>query len=421
MDYSKFFSKLTSRRRSNLIRQLTEIYMTQPNSVSLAGGMPNADTFPINSISMTYKHDIPVKLSKHELSTALQYGPSQGYGPLVKKWKEFQKTWHSPKRNDWEVALTSGSMDACNKIFEMMIDENDPVMIQVPTYTAIIGALSVLAPDIIEINQDADGIIPEEITKICEQRIKDGKPLPKLLYINPTGANPTGTVLSESRRRKVYELAQKYNFLIVEDDPYYFIHFLDKEPTSFLSLDTDGRVIRLDSFSKIMSAGIRVGSITAHKDIVDKMVIHIGNSVLHTSSLSQMVLYKLFDNWEPQKFEQHFKDVQKFYRERRDIMVTMLKKHLNGLAEWYEPQGGLFLWVKITVMDDLMDFVLNKCVPQGVFVVPGNAFNYDCSKRDCHLRLNYSYSSLEDMDKALSILGKILRKEVAKKDNNIKT
>lgn len=111
----------------------------------------------------------------------------------------------------------------------------------------------------------------------------------QLLYINPTGANPTGTILSETRRRKVYELAQKYNFLILEDDPYYFVHFLDKEPTSFFSLDTDGRVIRLDSFSKIMSAGIRVGAITAHQDIVAKIVLHIENSVLHASSLSQVI------------------------------------------------------------------------------------------------------------------------------------
>jgi len=109
----------------------------------------------------------------------------------------------------------------------------------------------------------------------------------QFLYINPT-ANPTGTVLSEIRRRKVYELAQKYNFLIVEDDPYYFVHFLDKQPTSFFSLDTDGRVIRMDSFSKIMSAGIRIGVVTAHKDIIAELVIHMENSVLHASSLSQV-------------------------------------------------------------------------------------------------------------------------------------
>jgi len=110
----------------------------------------------------------------------------------------------------------------------------------------------------------------------------------QLLYVNPTGANPTGTVLSETRRRQVYKLAQIYDFLIIEDDPYYHIYFLDKQPTSFLSLDTDGRVIRLDSFSKIISSGLRLGAVTAGKKIVSALEIHMSNSVLHASALSQV-------------------------------------------------------------------------------------------------------------------------------------
>ncbi|KYM78913.1 Kynurenine/alpha-aminoadipate aminotransferase, mitochondrial [Atta colombica] len=389
--------------------------MIRQNGVNLAGGMPNTSTYPINNISMTYKYDVPVELNKQETSAVLQYGSSQGYAPLLEKWKEFQKTWHSPKRNDWDVAFTCGTMDGCEKIFQMLINENDPVMLQVPTYTGIIGALAPLSPDVIEINQDADGIIPEEISKKCEERLKDGRPMPKLLYINPTGTNPTGAVISEIRRRKVYELAQKYNFLIIEDDPYCFIHFLNKQPMSFFSLDTDGRVIRMDSFSKIISAGFRVGAITAHKDIINRLVIHIASSILHASCLSQMFLYKLFENWRQQEFEQHFKEIQKFYRERRDMMLTIIEKHLTGLAEWYIPQGGMFFWIKVTVVNDTKDLVMNKCVPQGVFVLPGNAFNYDSSKHDCHLRLSYSYASLEEMDKGISIIAKILREEAAKK------
>lgn len=110
----------------------------------------------------------------------------------------------------------------------------------------------------------------------------------QLLYVNPTAANPTGTVLSESRRREVYKLAQKYDFLILEDDAYYFVHFLNNQPTSFFSLDTDGRVIRLDTFSKIVSSGLRVGIITANKKIVEKLITLMENSTLHSSSLSQV-------------------------------------------------------------------------------------------------------------------------------------
>ncbi|XP_029660139.1 kynurenine/alpha-aminoadipate aminotransferase, mitochondrial-like [Formica exsecta] len=250
----------------------------------------------------------------------------------------------------------------------------------------LVEKLLPLSPNVIEINQDADGIIPEEITKECEQRLATGRPMPKLLYVNPTGANPTGAVLSEIRRRKVYELAQKYNFLIVEDDPYCFVHFLDKQPTSFFSLDTDGRVIRMDSFSKIMSAGIRVGVVTAHRNIVKELIIHMDNSTIHASALSQ---------------------------------VRLLILYILGLAEWYVPQGGLFLWIKLIGVDNVLDLVMNKCIPQGVVVVPGNAFSYDSSKPNHHLRFSFSYASPEDMDKGLSIVAKIIREEVAKKNNNV--
>ncbi|XP_070151869.1 kynurenine/alpha-aminoadipate aminotransferase, mitochondrial [Polyergus mexicanus] len=419
MDYTKFFSKITNKRKCNLIRRLNDIYLSKTNCITFAGGLPNVATYPVEDISLTYKHDNLIRFSKHELTAALQYGRTQGYKPLLEKWKEFQKTWHTPMQNNWDIVFTHGSLDACNKIFEMMINENDPILLQTPTYSGIIGALLPLSPDIIEINQDADGIIPEEIAKECEQRLATDRPMPKLLYVNPTGANPTGTVLSETRRRKVYELAQKYNFLIVEDDPYCFVHFLDKQPTSFFSLDTDGRVIRLDSFSKIMSAGIRVGAVTAHRDIVKELIIHMDNSTMHPSALSQMLLYKLFEAWEPQKFEEHFKDIQKFYRGRRDIMLAIVEKHLTGLAEWYVPQGGFFLWLKLTDVDNVLDLVMNKCISQGVVVVPENAFNYNSSKPNHHLRFSFSYASPEDMDKGLSIMAKIIREEVASKNNEV--
>lgn len=115
--------------------------------------------------------------------------------------------------------------------------------------------------------------------------------LPQFLYVNPIGANPTGTVLPEERKKYIYKLAQKYNFLILEDDAYYFVHFMKKQPLSFLSLDVDGRVIRFDSFSKIFSAGLRLGVVTAHKDILEKLSYHVQCSTIHASSLSQVNIF----------------------------------------------------------------------------------------------------------------------------------
>ncbi|XP_035717149.1 aromatic amino acid aminotransferase DDB_G0287711-like [Vespa mandarinia] len=412
VNYSTFFSKIALRRRGNLIRQITEIYLNSnnPNAINFAGGMPNTNTYPFKELDVIYKDGTNSKLEGQDLALALQYGPAVGYLPLIKKFREFQYKWHKPKQKNWDVIFTCGSQDACTKIYEMFIDEGDPIMVQSPTYTATINTLASLNVDFIEINQDVDGIIPEEIIKVYEERLRDGRLLPKLIYINPTGANPTGTILSESRRKQVYELAQKYNFLIIEDDAYYFINFLNKQLTSFFSLDIDGRVIRLDSFSKIISAGMRLGCVTANTELLKVLMMHIENSVLQASSLSQIFLFKLLDLWGQERFNQHLKSIQDFYLARRNIMLKGIEKHLTGLVEWTEPKGGFFIWLKLIGIDDASNFVKDKCMSNGIFVIPGNVFNYDFNKPDQHIRLSYSYGTEEEIERGLSKLAELIHK-----------
>ncbi|XP_029042797.1 kynurenine/alpha-aminoadipate aminotransferase, mitochondrial-like [Osmia bicornis bicornis] len=418
MDVARFLTNFANRRKHSILRKWAKIFVETEGAISLANGMPNAEMFPFEEIAVTYKNGTKIKLVGDELSWSLQYGPSQGYLPLLKQMRQFQEYWHKPEYNDWDILFTPGSMDGCTKVFEMTVEEEDPVMVQMPTYNGILNALAPFMIEFLGIPQDKDGIIPEQITKICEERSRNGKKLPKILYVNPTGANPTGTVLSESRRRKVYELAQKYDFLIIEDDPYCFLHFLDKRPTTFLELDTVGRVIRLDSFSKILSAGMRLGVVTAHKEFIQKLTVHMETTSLHASSLSQMLLYQLLNSWGLQKLQQHFEDVQKFYRERRDVMLSLIEKHLTGLAEWNVPNGGMFVWIKVNEIENVLELVTEKCISKGIFVLPGHAFNYDFSDPEQHIRLCYSYSTPDQIDKALSVLAQLIREEMAQQKLN---
>lgn len=420
MDYTKFFAEISSRRRPNLIRYMNLAYVRNQSAIYLAGGLPNTRTFPFRKIDVSCQDGTSIELKDRDIESALQYGPSQGYLPMIEKWKEFQKKWHSPKFENWDVHFTSGSQDGCSKIFDLFINSGDPVMVQIPTYTATIGAINPLQPDFIGIKQDADGIIPEEIEEICEKRLDADKPMPKFLYVNPIGANPTGTVLPFKRKEEIYKLAQRYNFLILEDDAYFFLHFLEKQPYSFLSMDTDGRVIRFDSFSKIFSSGLRLGVVTAHKDILEKMSLHVQCTSLQPSSLSQVLIYKLFESWNEEKFEHHFNDIQKFYCQRRDIMIAGLEKHLSGLAEWTVPKAGMFVWVKILGLEDVYDIVMEKCMSQGLFVLPGHAFNQNPDQKSQNIRISYSYVTEAEIDEGLSILAKVLKEEIAsrKETNN---
>ncbi|KZC06543.1 Kynurenine/alpha-aminoadipate aminotransferase, mitochondrial [Dufourea novaeangliae] len=407
MDFKRFITKVSNRRKPGILRKWAKIFMETPNAISLANGMPNDKTFPFEEISIKYKGGHNIKLSGEDLRWSLQYGPSQGYLPLVKKMRDLQEYWHKPKYNQWDVLVTPGSMEGCSKVFEMTLEIGDPVMVQVPAYNGTLNALTPFMPEFLEIAQDHDGIIPDEIMKICKERSRDGKSMPKIIYVNPTGANPTGTVLSEDRRKRIYELARTYDFLIVEDDPYCFIHFLAKQPTSFLELDTEGRVIRLDSFSKTLSAGLRLGVVTAHTDFIKKLLLHMETTCIHASSMSQMLVYKLLDTWSMQKLEQHFDDIQRFYRERRDVMLASIQKHLTGLAEWDIPDGGMFVWIKVNGLDDVMELATKNCVSHGIFLVPGHAFNCDFGKPDQHLRLCYSYATTEEIEKVPFPLFKI--------------
>lgn len=414
MNFERFFTNITNRRKSSI---LPIKFLESKNAISLANGMPNAKMFPFKEISVIYKDGTKVKLIGEELSWSLQYGPSQGYLPLLKKMREFQKHWHKPMYNDWDVLFTSGSMEGCSKVFEMTLEIGDSVMIQTPTYDGILNALRPLMPELIEILQDEDGVIPENIMKICKNKQYNNKPLPKILYLNPTGANPTGTILTEYRKREIYKLAETYNFLILEDDPYCFLHFIDKKPITFLELDTKGRVIRLDSFSKILSAGLRLGVVTAHKEFIKKLTIHMETTSIHASSLSQILLLKLLNSWNLQKLQQHFNEIQNFYRERRDITLSLIEKHLTGLVEWNVPKGGMFIWIKVNKIKDVMELT-NKCISQGVFLIPGHAFYYDYSKLEQHLRICYSYATPEEIDKALSTLAILIHKKIKKIEEN---
>ncbi|XP_043266614.1 kynurenine/alpha-aminoadipate aminotransferase, mitochondrial-like isoform X2 [Venturia canescens] len=380
-----------------------------PEAISLAAGMPNPASFPITAMSVSYKDNIVKNFTGLELNSSLQYGPSQGHPPLLTKYRGFQQKWHNPPVKELDVIFMPGSQEGFCKLLDLFLNEGEPIMVQTPAYTATLGAIRPLAPDFLGIRQDKDGIIPEEIAKVCEDRIRSNKALPKLLYVNPTGANPTGTVLTYERKLRVYELAKQYDFIIIEDDPYYFLHLEDKQPASFLSIDTQGRVVRLDSFSKIMSAGIRVGAVTAHEEIIKKLIIHVENSVLQSSSLSQMLLLQFFDTWSPDRFEKHFKEIQTLYRERRDLMVTALEKHLTGIAEWSVPKAGMFLWIKVPSIQSAFELAMEQLAPKGIFVIPGNAFNWDTDQPDQHLRLSYSFATVEEIDEALSVISKIIR------------
>ncbi|XP_017888978.1 kynurenine/alpha-aminoadipate aminotransferase, mitochondrial-like [Ceratina calcarata] len=414
MNYSSFETEVSKRRRPATIRELTKLAYSSPKSViSLAEGMPNEETFPFTEISIKLKDGSSFTLEDRELGAALQYIPSQGYPPLLQTLREFQRRAHAPPL--WEsrdIVVVSGAQDGLSKTLEAIIGPGDPLLVHDPFYPGVDVVVAPYQTELIPIPQDEQGMVPEILRETLRNRELSGKKMPKIMYINATGTNPTGVVIPLERRKEIYRIACEYNFLILDDDPYHFMYFEDVEPKSFLSLDTEGRVIRLDSFSKVISSGLRLGFVTAPAPLIASIERHLQSSHLHAPTLSQVILYKLMKLWGYDGLMDHFMWTRHFYKQRRDFIAGIAEKHLNGLADISLPQSGFFLWIRVRGIKDTWKMIMQRGIKENVIMAPGAAFMKDSTKPCNAIRASFSKASYEEMDLAMQRLGNLIRAEL---------
>ncbi|EEB09965.1 kynurenine/alpha-aminoadipate aminotransferase, putative [Pediculus humanus corporis] len=427
IDYDHFINDFSKLRQPSVIRELNKLYSQKTSDmVSLAGGLPNVTTFPFKEIQITLSDDSTISLKEKSLYDALQYIPTQGYPPLLEKLRTLQLKNHRPPCWDnSEVLITPGSQDGLCKAIEMSLSPGEPFIVQHPLYTGTDSILKPYCSDLIPVEQDGNGIIPELLKEELEKRIKNSsdsftmkKGIPKLLYVNPTGANPTGVILSTERKKEIYKLACKYNLIILEDDPYYYLHFDDTRPVSFLSLDTEGRVLRFDSFSKIMSPGIRLGFVTGPKQLISRIELHVQAGALHACSLSQVIIDSFLEKWGFDGFFEHLESVRKYYKRKKEMMIAAAEKHLTGLAEWNNPTAGMFLWIKVKGLPDTFNLVGNECIKHGVMLVMGHAYSVYKDKPSSYLRACFSLATPEQIEVGMERLAKAIRVEQERYKNS---
>ncbi|XP_063314243.1 kynurenine/alpha-aminoadipate aminotransferase, mitochondrial isoform X1 [Pelobates fuscus] len=424
MNYARFITAVSAARKVSPIRAMTDLLMRSPPSViSLAGGSPNPDTFPFKSASLTLTDGSTLEIKESMMKRALQYSASPGISELISWLKDLQKNLHnpptmtySPEKGQMELCITTGSQDGLSKVFEMLINPGDNVLLDSPTYAGTLTALKPLGCNLIGLPTDQHGIIPQALKDILSrwQPIDAAKPersCPKILYTIPNGGNPTGASLTTERKEEIYQLAQQYDLLIIEDDPYYFLQFNKPWTPSFLSMDVDGRVIRADSMSKILSSGLRLGFLTGPKPLIDRIVLHIQSSTLHTSTFTQIMALQLLQKWGQEGFLKHIDSVIHFYKTQRDAMIGSAEKWLSGLAEWHSPSAGMFLWMKINGISDTHQLIMLKAISNEVLLVPGSAFNLDSEEPSSYVRASYSLSSPEKIDQGLQRLASLIIEE----------
>ncbi|XP_057576243.1 kynurenine/alpha-aminoadipate aminotransferase, mitochondrial-like isoform X1 [Hippopotamus amphibius kiboko] len=425
MNYARFITATSAARKPSAIRVLTEILGKAPKSViSLATGAPNPNTFPFKTAVITIENGEAILFSEERMKRALQYSQSAGLPELLSWLKQLQIKLHNPptihyppSQGQMDICVTCGSQEGLCKVFEMIVNPGDNVLVNEPIYSGTIHAVQPLGCNIINVSSDEQGIIPDSLREILskwkpEDSKNPKKNTPKFLYTVPNGNNPTGNSLTTNRKKEIYELAREYDFLIIEDDPYYFMQFNKPWAPTFLSMDVDGRVIRADSFSKVLSSGLRIGFISGPKPLIERIVLHIQVSTMHPSTFAQLLVSQLLHQWGEDGFLAHVERVIDFYRKQRDALLAAADKWLSGLAEWHVPNAGMFLWVKIKGIHDVRNLIEEKAIKKEILMVPGCSFYIDSSAPCPYFRASFSSASPEQMDVAFQRLAQLIKESL---------
>lgn len=359
--------------------------------ITFAGGLPALETLPVDFINKTID-----KALTENPGLALQYGVTDGYGVLVERLQEkVKKMGMSLKDNG--VMVTSGGQQVIDLVARSILNEGDVVLCELPTFIGGLNVFKSYNAKVIGVPLEQDGIDLEAL----EKQLKENKV--KLLYTIPTFHNPMGTTMSELKRKAILALAHKYDFLIIEDNPYGELRFQGEDVPTMKSLDAEGRVIYAGSFSKILSPGLRVGFAVAPKPVLEKMVVAKQVIDVHTTMLSQIVAAE-FLAWDG--YDSHIKNCCDLYGKKARLMSECIDKFLPEYITHTNPDGGIFMWCDINKDVDTKE-LLAKAVDLKVAYIPGYTFMIDTDKPCNSFRLNYSMPTEEDIIEGIKILGEV--------------
>jgi len=400
LNFESFFSEKALQMKASEIRELLKLVETS-DVISLAGGLPAPETFPVDVIKKITQE----VLEKHA-DKALQYGTTKGFTPLrlaLAKWME--KRYEIPM-SKVEVMIVAGSQQALDLIGRVFINPGDVVVVEAPTYLAALNAFKYYDPEFVSIPMDHDGMRIDLLEEKLEELKKEGKRV-KFVYTVSTFQNPMGVTMSKERRKRLIELAKEYDFLIVEDNPYSELRYSGEPVPPIKHFDDEGRVLYLGTFSKIFAPGFRLGWIAAHPHFIRKIEIAKQAVDLCANPFGQVIAWKYVEDGH---LDEHIPKIVKFYKPRRDAMLDALEEFMPEGVEWTKPDGGMFVWVTLPEGIDTK-LMMEKAIAKGVAYVPGEAF---FAHRDVKntMRLNFTYVPEETIREGVKRLAEVIEEEI---------
>jgi aromatic amino acid aminotransferase I len=364
-------------------------FLSKPGIISLGGGLPSSAYFPFAEMTVTVptvpgfteqetmangtklvagKNDLLTGKSIFDISTAFNYGQGTGSAQLLRWVTEHTELAHDPPYADWACNMTIGSTSAIDMAMRMFLSPGDYMLAEEYTFPTAVEATMPLGIKMVGIKMDQGGMVAEALDDVLTQwnpKERDGAAKPRVIYTVPTGQNPTGATMGKERRQQIYAICQKHDVFILEDEPYYFLQmpeyvsgtpspdssktdhetFLKSLIPSFLSMDVDGRVMRMDSFSKVIAPGSRIGWITCSEQLIERYKVHVDCSTQGPSGFSQLMLFKMLDeHWGHSGYLDWLKHIRTEYTRRRDVIVQSCERHLpTDIVSWAPPRAGMFV------------------------------------------------------------------------------
>ncbi|KAK0729072.1 amino transferase [Apiosordaria backusii] len=446
-------------------------HLKTPGIISLGGGLPCPEYFPINSISLSVPdylhnpsltppeaHPAPQTITigkydthpsapdqkEYDLSIALNYAQAHGSAQLIRFVTEHTELVSNPPYADWKTCLTVGSTGALEQTLRMLCDSsrNDSILTEEFSFATALETAAPLGIKTFGVPIDDQGLIPSELDYILstwDPSERDGKRKPHVLYTVPSGQNPTGATQGPERRKQIYDVCSKHDLVIIEDEPYYYLQlppttspaasptnttdFLESLLPTLLSMDTDGRVIRMDSFSKVLVPGSRLGWLTASDQFIERFLRHAEVANQGPSGFSQVILHKLLDEtWGHEGYLKWLMVLQREYTERRNTLLKACEEYLpKEVVSWEVVRAGMFQWLHLKhtlhpdsttkSILDIEEEIFNSCISKGVLIARGSWFRaeQDLPPTGLYFRATFAAATPENMTEAIKRLGVAVR------------
>jgi 2-aminoadipate transaminase len=398
--YGGLFARRTRGMTSSAMRDMMAV-TARPEVISLATGLPDTTTFPAEDFAA-----LMTRVAVDSSAAALQYGPTDGLEDVRRCIQQVMAAEGTAVETD-DLMVTTGGQQVIDLVCRAFLDPGDVVVAEAPTYPGAVPCFTSYQADVVQVEMDQDGMRIDVLRETLDRLRAEGR-RPKFIYTIPNFQNPGGVTLSLERRRELVRIAAEQEIVVLEDNPYGLLRYEGDPLPTLLSLDGGRYVVYAGTFSKILSAGLRIGWAAAPRPILEKLNLGKQAADLCSSPLNQYFVAAYFAH---RDWRAYLSTLRAVYRRRRDIMLAALEEFLPREATWTRPHGGLFIWARLPDYIDTSD-LLARALSEHVAFVPGRAAYLD-GRGGSEMRLNFSGVSDADIREGVRRIGKVVSEQVA--------